>query len=88
MDHFNYQPDPMVCSRKIEIDVEDGIIRDVKFTGGCHGNLQGVAKLSKNRPVEEVIALLKGIHCSGKPTSCPDQFAAALQKYTEKKGTR
>ena len=88
MDHFNYQPDPMVCSRKIEIDVEDGIIRDVKFTGGCHGNLQGVAKLSKNRPVEEVIALLKGIRCGGKPTSCPDQFAAALQKYTEKKGTR
>ena len=57
MDHFNFQPSPMVCSSNIEIDIEDGIIRKVKFTDGCHGNLQGVAKLAKNRPVEEVIAL-------------------------------
>ena len=88
MDHFNYQPDPMVCSSNIEIEIEDNIIRKVKFTSGCHGNLQGIAKLAENRPVDEVISLLKGIRCSGKPTSCPDQFATALQKYTEKKGPR
>ena len=65
MDHFSYTPNPMVCSSRIEVSVEDGIIRDVKFSGGCNGNLQGVAKLAKDRPVKEVIALLNGIRCGG-----------------------
>ena len=83
---MNYEFRPRgVCSQKITLEVEDGKVKNVKFTGGCHGNLQGVAKLAENRPVEEVIALLKGIRCSGKPTSCPDQFATALQKYLEKR---
>lgn len=86
MEHLNYQPDPMVCSSNIEIEIEDDIIRNVRFTDGCHGNLQGVAKLAANRPVKEIIALLKGIRCNGKPTSCPDQFAKALQLYIDKKG--
>ena len=81
MDHFNFQTSPMVCSSDIDVEVDNGIIRKIEFTGGCHGNLQGVAKLAENRPVEEVISLLKGIRCNGKPTSCPDQLATALQKY-------
>ena len=85
MDHFNFQTSPMVCSSDIDVEVDNGIIRKIKFTGGCHGNLQGVAKLAENRPVEEVISLLKGIRCNGKPTSCPDQLATALQKYLETK---
>ena len=85
MDHFNFQTSPMVCSSDIDIEIDNGIIRKIKFTGGCHGNLQGVAKLAENRPVEEVISLLKGIRCNGKPTSCPDQLATALQKYLEKR---
>lgn len=85
MDHFNFQTSPMVCSSDIDVEVDNGIIRKIKFTGGCHGNLQGVAKLAENRPVEEVISLLKGIRCNGKPTSCPDQLAIALQKYLETK---
>ena len=85
MDHFNFQTSPMVCSSDIDVEVDNGIIRKIEFTGGCHGNLQGVAKLAENRPVEEVISLLKGIRCNGKPTSCPDQLAAALQKYLETK---
>lgn len=84
MDRFNFQPDPMVCSSNIEIEIDEGIIRKVQFTDGCHGNLQGVAKLAENRPVDEVISLLKGIRCNGKPTSCPDQFAKALQNYKNK----
>ena len=75
----------MVCSSDIDVEVDNGIIRKIEFTGGCHGNLQGVAKLAENRPVEEVISLLKGIRCNGKPTSCPDQLATALQKYLETK---
>ena len=85
MDHFNFQTSPMVCSSDIDIEIDNGIIRKIKFTGGCHGNLQGVAKLAEYRPVEEVISLLKGIRCNGKPTSCPVQLATALQKYLETK---
>ena len=86
MEHFEYQPDPMVCSQKIEIELEDDVIRSIKFLGGCHGNLQGIAKLAENRSVSEVISLLKGIRCGGKNTSCPDQLATALQNYKGKKG--
>ena len=67
-----------VCSRKIEIDMEDGTIKDVKFTGGCDGNLQGIAKLVKNMDAGAVIENFRGIRCSGRPTSCPDQLAKAL----------
>lgn len=67
------------CSRQIDIDIEDGIIRKVAFTGGCHGNTQGVAALVRGMKVEEVIARLEGIDCHGKGTSCPDQLARALK---------
>ena len=73
-----YQPKG-VCSRKIDIDMEDGIIRDVRFLGGCNGNLQGIAALVKGQKPEDVIARLKGISCNGKGTSCPDQLAKALE---------
>ena len=68
-----------VCSRRIEIETEDGIIREVRFTGGCHGNTQGVSILVQGMKIEEVIARLKGIDCKGKGTSCPDQLARALE---------
>ena len=67
------------CSRQIDIDIEDGIIRKVAFTGGCHGNTQGVAALVRGMKVEEAIARLEGIDCHGKGTSCPDQLARALK---------
>lgn len=67
------------CSRQIDIDIEDGIVRNVTFTGGCHGNTQGVAALVRGMKVDEVIARLEGIDCHGKGTSCPDQLARALK---------
>ena len=67
-----------VCSRKIEITVNDGIVEEVKFTGGCSGNTQGVAALSVGMTVEEVINRLSGIKCGFKATSCPDQLARAI----------
>ena len=67
------------CSRQIEIEVEDGIVRSVAFTGGCHGNTQGIAALVRGMKVEEAIARLEGIDCRGKGTSCPDQLARALR---------
>lgn len=71
-----------VCSRTIDFEVENNIIKSVKFNGGCMGNTQGVAKLAVGRTVDEVIALLEGIQCRN-GTSCPDQLAKALKEYKQ-----
>ncbi len=71
-----------VCSRTIDFEVENNIVKFVKFNGGCLGNTQGVAKLVQGRNIDEVISALEGIVCrSG--TSCPDQLAKALKQYKE-----
>ncbi|MEF9895748.1 MAG: TIGR03905 family TSCPD domain-containing protein [Clostridia bacterium] len=67
------------CSSAIEIEVEDDIVRHVKFIGGCRGNTEGVARLVVGRKTDDVISLLKGIPCQG-TTSCPDQLARALEQ--------
>lgn len=67
------------CSRIIDFEVENGIVKDVVFTGGCHGNLQGIRALVKGMKIEDVISKLEGIRCREKPTSCPDQLAQALK---------
>ena len=74
-----------VCSRRITIDINenDGTVNDVSFLGGCNGNLKGIAALVKGRPIDEVIATLKGIDCNFKGTSCPDQLARALEDIKE-----
>ena len=72
-----------VCSRHIHVDVEDGTIREVKFTGGCSGNTQGIAALVEGMPLDEVVKRLEGIKCGSRPTSCPDQLAKALKKVAE-----
>ncbi len=72
-----------VCSRQIEVEVEDGIVRSVVFTGGCHGNTQGLSALVTGMRAETVIERLKGIDCKGKGTSCPDQLARALEQAVE-----
>ena len=71
------------CSRQILFDItEDKKVKNVKFVGGCSGNLQGIAKLIDGRDIEEVISTLSGIKCRNN-TSCPDQLAKALKKYLE-----
>ena len=72
------------CSREIQFDVEDGVLKDVRFIGGCDGNLQGISNLAKGMKVEDVIERLKGIDCGGKGTSCPDQLSRALSEVLEK----
>lgn len=67
------------CSTAIDIEVADGVIASVHFTGGCHGNLQGISALVKGMKVEDAISRLKGIKCGFKSTSCPDQLAKALE---------
>lgn len=69
------------CSRSIEFDIVDGKVQDVKFMGGCNGNLKGISSLVKGLTPDEVIEKLEGITCGFKSTSCPDQLATALKKY-------
>lgn len=72
------------CSRQIVLDISDDIIKDVKFIGGCSGNLQGISKLVIGEHIDNVIRKLKGINCRNN-TSCPDQLAKALEEYKENK---
>lgn len=67
-----------VCSRKIEIDMTDGIIEEARVTGGCNGNLKGICRLVRGARAADVIEQLHGIRCEHKPTSCPDQLSRAL----------
>jgi len=68
------------CSRLIDFEIQDGVIKNVVFTGGCNGNLQGIARLVKGMTPTQAISKLEGIHCGNKPTSCPDQLAQALKQ--------
>ena len=67
------------CSTRIEVEVDAGVIQSVTFTGGCHGNLQAVARLVTGLEPSEAIKKLKGIECGQKGTSCPDQLCEALE---------
>lgn len=66
------------CAREITFELEDGVVKNVSFFGGCNGNLKGIAALVEGKKAEEIIPLIKGIKCGFKPTSCPDQLATAL----------
>ena len=68
------------CSRFIDFDLEDGIVKNVVFTGGCNGNLKGIGALVEGMDAKEAIKRLSGITCGFKPTSCPDQLAKALEE--------
>lgn len=84
MERYRYKT-AGTCSREIEIEIEDGIIKDVIFQGGCHGNLQGLSALVNGMNAEEVISRLEGIKCGTKQTSCPDQLSQALKMILNKK---
>ena len=75
--HIEYKTSG-TCSRMVIIDIEDGVVTDCKFVGGCAGNTLGVAALVKGMKTDEVVERLKGIKCGFKPTSCPDQLAKAV----------
>ena len=79
---FEFKPQG-VSARHLKFDIEDGIVKNVSFTGGCNGNLQGIAALCEGKPVDEIINAVSGIRCGFKSTSCPDQLARAL---TQAKG--
>lgn len=84
MERFTYYTKG-VCSRSIDITVENGTIAEVAYLGGCAGNTKGVAALVKGMKIEEAIERLSGIRCGFKSTSCPDQLATALREYLAQK---
>ncbi len=67
-----------VCAKLITFELNDGVVSDINFIGGCSGNTQGVAKLADGMKAEELIERLSGIRCGFKGTSCPDQLAKAV----------
>jgi uncharacterized protein (TIGR03905 family) len=83
METINYQTKG-VCSRMIEIEIENDVIQKVRYHGGCSGNTQGVAALVRGMTVADAIERLEGIRCGFKSTSCPDQLAQALKEYLAK----
>ena len=80
--HIEYKTSG-VCSRMVILDIEDGVISDCRFVGGCAGNTAGVSALVVGMKPEDAIARLKGIKCGFKATSCPDQLARALEGATK-----
>ena len=68
------------CSTNIELDVENGIVKEIAFWGGCNGNLQGISRLVTGMPVSEVITRLEGVRCGTRSTSCPDHLCRALHE--------
>ena len=74
------------CSSQIMFEVENNKLKNVRFIGGCNGNLQGMSRLVEGMDIDEVIQRIDGIHCGPRSTSCPDQLARALKKYKEECG--
>ena len=70
-----------VCSMQIKFEIDhNNVVKNIRFTGGCNGNLQGISRLVVGMDAQEAIRRMKGIHCGPKPTSCPDQMAHALEE--------
>ena len=80
MKKYSYQPKG-VCSKLYEFEMEGNIIKSLKVTGGCNGNLKGISSILKEKTVDEVIEAFEGICCGPRSTSCPDQIAQALKNY-------
>ena len=80
MEHVSFSPRG-VCAMKIDFDIEDGKLHNVKFIGGCDGNLKAIGKLVEGKDAKEVADILRGNDCNMKGTSCADQFAKAIDEY-------
>ncbi|UOO37102.1 TIGR03905 family TSCPD domain-containing protein [Oscillospiraceae bacterium CM] len=72
-----------ICASKIDVEIENGVIKSVQFTGGCDGNLTGITRLVQGMDAQKATELLSGIRCGRKSTSCPDQLAKALQEAVD-----
>lgn len=80
---YEYKPQG-VCSRRIFVELDGNVVKNVKFEGGCNGNTQGISKLVEGMTVEQVKSKLSGVTCGFKSTSCPDQLAKAVEEAYNK----
>ena len=80
MQTYTYRPTGPVCSRGISFAIDDGRLRDVRFVGGCDGNLKAIGKLVEGADAKEIAAILRGNDCGGRGTSCADQLARAVEE--------
>lgn len=80
--HYTYKTKG-TCSTEINFDIDNDIITNIKFTGGCDGNLKAIAKLVNGKSVDEIESTLKGNLCRTKDTSCADQLAQAVREASE-----
>lgn len=83
MKHIEYQTEKLICSRKITFDLENGKIYNIRFEGGCPGNLLAISKLLEGQDINFVIEKLKGNKCGNKESSCADQLVKAIEKNKE-----
>lgn len=70
-----------ICAARVEFDIEDGVVKNIHFLGGCDGNHKGLAALAEGMAPEEAARRMKGITCGARKTSCPDQLALALEEF-------
>ena len=75
--HFEYKTEN-TCSQLIEMDIDHGVVSNIKFTGGCNGNLKAIPILVEGMKADDIAAKLKGLTCGRRPTSCGDQLARAV----------
>lgn len=80
---YTYKPQG-VCSMEISFDINNNVITNVKFIGGCNGNLKAISKLVEGCSVDYIEQKLKGNTCGGRNTSCADQLAKAVREAAQK----
>ena len=83
MKHVEYKTENLVCSRKITFDLKDDKIYNIKFEGGCPGNLLAISKLLEGQDINYIIEKLKGNNCGNKSSSCTDQLVKAIEQNKE-----
>ena len=79
---YNYKTQD-TCSSNIKLEIEDNVVRNIEFTGGCNGNLKAIPILVDGWTVEQIEEKCSGILCGRRPTSCADQLAKAVRAAYE-----
>lgn len=83
---FDYAPQG-VCAKQIEFELDNGKLHNVKFYGGCPGNLQAIPKLIEGQDADHIAKILRGNSCAGRGTSCADQLAVAIEAALQQKAS-
>ncbi len=88
MKSYSYQPTGPVCTSRIDFDLEDGKLYNVRFQNGCNGNLKAIGKLLEGQDAAKAASILRGNDCAGRGTSCADQLAKAVEKALQETGAQ